>query len=123
MLIPVSMQHVKDASTVLAYQCYVGHGVPFSNQGYAGFVTDRYLSVTRVNFICVFFDNPGYFGDPGHGEPDHKLCKIPCIVSRFLKSYVLVKFSVVSVMFIGQLSTTTTLVCPALHQTMRTIFL
>ena len=72
MLIPVSMQHVKDLSTCVSV-LYVGHQVPFSNQEYARFVSERHLSVTRVNFIPIFLDrpNPGYFGDPGHGEPDH----------------------------------------------------
>ena len=36
---------------VLEYQCYVGHRVPFSNPGYAPFVTERHLSVTQVNII------------------------------------------------------------------------
>ena len=53
---------------VLAYQCYVGHRVPFSN-------TERHLSVTRVNFTRVFFDNPGYFGDSGQGVPDQMVCE------------------------------------------------
>ena len=63
MLIPVSMQRVKDISTCVSV-LGVGHLVPFSN-------TERHLSATRVNFIHVFLDNLGYFGDPGHGEPDH----------------------------------------------------
>ena len=67
MLIPVSMQRVKDVSTCVSVLC---HQVPFSNQEYARFVTERHLLVTRVNFIRVFLDNPGYLGDPGHGEPD-----------------------------------------------------
>ena len=69
MLIPVSMQHVKDLSTCVSVLCRPR--VPFSNQEYARFVTERHLSVTGVNFIRVFLDNPGHFGDPGHGEPDH----------------------------------------------------
>ena len=70
------------------YQCYVGHRVSFSNQEYAHFVTERHLSVTRVNFIRVFLDNPGYFGDPGHGELGHMNAFKPvehltiCVISK-----------------------------------------
>ena len=77
MLIPVPMQHVK--TQVLVHQCYVGHPVHLYlsvTRDMHALVTERHLSMPRVNFVRVFLDNLGYFGDPGHGEPDHIVCAV-----------------------------------------------